>query len=59
MKEWMTPDVDELSVSATEYGQNFSTNFDEVRVDQNGKYWYSFASGVVNVNPDGEVEKID
>ena len=46
MKKWNAPVMEELSISCTEQGKNFSTTFDEVRVDQDGNYWYSFSSGV-------------
>ena len=45
MKTWTTPSVEELNISCTEQGQHISTNFDEIRVDQNGNYWVSFSSG--------------
>ena len=60
MKTWDTPTIDELNISCTEYGHSFSTNYDEVRVDQNGEYWVSFSSGATYEGPvDGEVEKKD
>ncbi len=57
MKKWNSPEVEELAISCTEQGQNFSTKFDEIRVDQNGNYWAGFGSGS-DSNPDvsGEVE---
>ena len=45
MKIWTTPSVEELNISCTEQGQHMSTEFDEIRVDQNGNYWAGFASG--------------
>lgn len=56
MKTWNTPAVSELSISCTEQGKDMSKDFDEIRVDQNGNYWVSFASGA-DSNPelDGEV----
>jgi len=45
MKKWNTPVIDELNIACTEQGKNMSTSFDETRVDQNGNYWVSFASG--------------
>lgn len=45
MKTWLTPDVEELNICATAQGQNISTYYDEIRVDQNGNYWVSFSSG--------------
>lgn len=45
MKTWITPEVNELTIGATEQGQNISEKFDEIRVDQNGNYWASFTSG--------------
>lgn len=51
MKTWTTPEVSELNISATAQGKHISTEFDEIRVDQNGNYWVSFASGE-DSNPD-------
>lgn len=45
MKKWNAPVMEELSISCTEQGKNFENAFDEIRVDQNGNYWVSFASG--------------
>ena len=45
MKKWTAPAIETLKVSCTEQGQNISTTFDEIRVDQNGNYWASFSSG--------------
>lgn len=45
MKKWKTPEVEELSISCTEQGKNLSSQYDEIRVDQNGNYWVSFSSG--------------
>lgn len=45
MKEWSKPSVKNLEISATEQGKNIAASFDEIRVDQNGNYWCSFASG--------------
>ena len=45
MKKWKTPEVEELSISCTEQGKNLSSQYDEIRVDQNGNYW--LASPVV------------
>lgn len=38
MKKWKTPEVEELSISCTEQGKNLSSQYDEIRVDQNGNY---------------------
>jgi len=46
MKNWVKPDVEELNIKCTEQGKNISSNYDEIRVDQNGNYWVSFSSGV-------------
>jgi len=51
MKTWMNPEVVELDIACTEQGKHISTEFDEIRVDQNGNYWVSFASGA-DSNPD-------
>ena len=45
MKKWNTPAVEELNVACTEQGKNMNSAYDEIRVDQNGKYWVSFSSG--------------
>lgn len=45
MKTWETPDIESLNIVYTEQGKHISTNFDEIRVDQNGNYWVSFSSG--------------
>lgn len=56
MKKWNTPVVDELNVACTEQGKKISSNFDEIRVDQNGNYWASFTSGESNITePEKEV----
>lgn len=57
MKKWTTPEVSELNISATAQGKQIQPSFDEIRVDQNGNYWASFASGA-DSNPEvsGEVE---
>lgn len=56
MKTWNTPAVSELSISCTEQGKNMNTSYDEIRVDQNGNYWVSFASGADSKPElDGEV----
>lgn len=56
MRKWNAPEVTELNISCTEQGKNISTNYDEVRVDQNGNYWYSFSSGVDSkVETDGNI----
>ena len=60
MKTWINPEVEALDLACTEYGSKYSSNYDEVRVDQNGQYWFSFSSGVtVSPEPTDKVEKID
>lgn len=57
MKKWNAPEIDELNVSCTENGKDISKQFDEIRVDQNGNYWASFASGIDSKpDTDGEVK---
>ena len=51
MKNWVKPDVEELNIKCTEQGKNISSNYDEIRVDQNGNYWVSFSSGVDDIIP--------
>lgn len=56
MKKFAAPELQELNISATAQGKNMNTEWDEVRVDQNGKYWVSFGSGKdSNPDIDGEV----
>lgn len=57
MKTWMKPEIETLGVEMTMQGKDMSTQYDEVRVDQNGNYWVSFSSGVDSKpDLDGEVE---
>lgn len=51
MTRWQKPELEELNIKETAQGKNLSSHFDEIRVDQNGKYWASFASGS-DSNPD-------
>lgn len=56
MKNWMNAELVELEISATAQGKNVSTQFDEIRVDQNGNYWAGFGSGTDSEpEVDGEV----
>ena len=57
MKTWNKPEMKELNINLTAQGKNIESDFDEIRVDQNGKYWVSFMSGT-DSKPDisGEVE---
>ena len=60
MKKWMTPSVEELDMTCTEYGTRYAKSFDEVRVDQNGQYWYSYSVGATSpVTPSASVIKVD
>lgn len=59
MKNWINPEVEALDMTCTEYGAKFSQAYDDVRVDQNGQYWFSFSSGEVVPTPTGNVEKLD
>lgn len=45
MNKWQKPELEELNIRQTAQGKNLSSHFDEIRVDQNGKYWASFVSG--------------
>lgn len=45
MNKWQRPELEELNINKTAQGRNLSSQFDEIRVDQNGKYWASFVSG--------------
>ncbi|SFB19413.1 hypothetical protein SAMN05216249_11267 [Acetitomaculum ruminis DSM 5522] len=53
---WTKPQLEELGFEETKQGRHITTNFDEIRTDQNGNFWASFVSGS-NSNPDvsGEV----
>lgn len=57
MKTWSKPELKELNINLTAQGKNMNREYDEVRVDQNGKYWVSFGSGP-DSNPvtDGAIE---
>ena len=56
MKKWATPEISELNLSCTEQGKDMSTEWDEIRVDQNNEYWVSFQSGAdSNPNPVGPI----
>lgn len=57
MKTWMNPEVAELDMECTEYGNKYSQSYDEVRVDQNGNYWFSYSAGEAVPSPTGEVIK--
>ena len=57
MKKWSTPTIESLDITCTEQGKNIKSDYDEIRIDQNGKYWVSFASGKDSKPElDGEVE---
>ncbi len=43
MKEWKEPTMEELELKCTENGATVLTSIDEVRVDENGRYWFSFS----------------
>ena len=57
MKKWTKPEVTALNMECTEYGNKYAQAYDEVRVDQNGRYWFSFSSGSDVKGNDGEVIK--
>lgn len=59
MKNWVNPEVEALDMTCTEYGARHSQSYDEVRIDQNNTYWFSYSSGVVVPTPKDEVIKID
>ncbi|SFB19436.1 hypothetical protein SAMN05216249_11268 [Acetitomaculum ruminis DSM 5522] len=59
-KAWVEPSVENLGIEKTAQGRHVSTQFDEIRVDQNGNYWVSFNSGAETpVNPVGPIEVPD
>lgn len=45
MKKWNSPAIKELPISMTQQSNAMSSNYDEVRTDQNGNLWVSFVSG--------------
>lgn len=55
MKKWERPELQELAISATAQGSKITTSWDEIRVDQNGKYWAGMASGNSSVTPVGPI----
>ncbi|MBQ1688506.1 MAG: hypothetical protein II073_04405 [Lachnospiraceae bacterium] len=59
MKKWNNPELLTLSLEETAYGNKYATNYDEVRVDQNGRYWYSYSAGADVPTPSAEVIKVD
>ena len=57
MEKWQKPQLEELDIMETKQGKNLAVSFDELRVDQNGNYWTSFASGFdSNPDTDGSVK---
>ena len=57
MKEWNSPELVALDMACTEYGTKYAQSYDDVRVDQNGQYWFSCSAGEVVPTPTGEVIK--
>lgn len=55
MKNWETPSIEALDVKCTENGTALLKNIDEIRVDQNGKYWISFSGEGEKQDTDGNV----
>lgn len=51
MSKWQKPEIASLDIKMTEQGKNIKSDYDEIRVDQNGQYWVSFGSGE-DSNPD-------
>ena len=45
MKTWITPEVNELTIGATENGTSVCKHFDEVKYDESGIAWASGHSG--------------
>ena len=57
MEKWQKPQLEELDIMETKQGKNLAVSFDELRVDQNGNYWASFASRFdSNPDTDGSVK---
>lgn len=46
MEKWQKPQLEELDIMETKQGKNLAVSFDELRVDQNGNYWASFAERI-------------
>ena len=59
MKKWSNPELVSLDMACTEYGARYAKDYDEVRVDQNGQYWFSYSSGKEVPKPSDEVIKVD
>lgn len=59
MKNWIAPAIETVDVACTEYGASYSTHYDDVRVDQNNKTWYSYSGEPVDNGSNGKVEVID
>ena len=59
MKKWNSPELVSLDMEKTAYGTRHSYSYDDVRVDQNGQYWFSYSAGEVVPTPTGKVEKLD
>lgn len=49
MKKWETPEVVELSISATAQSTYWNFDYDDVKTDANGMSWVSFVSGGTEV----------
>lgn len=54
-KQWNSPVAETVAFTATEQGKKLGSQFDEVRVDQNGNYWRGFASGNDVTPVDGKI----
>lgn len=57
MKNWESPMIETLDVKCTENGTALFTNIDEIRIDQDGKYWVSYSGEGKEQETDGEVIK--
>ena len=57
MKKWNSPELVSLDMEKTAHGTRHATSWEEVRVDQNGNYWFSYSAGsTVSPTPTAEVE---
>lgn len=45
MKDWKEPVMEELDLKNTENGSVVITSVDEIRTDEDGRYWFSFSDG--------------
>ena len=52
MKQWNTPEINELQINMTAQGGSDLTQLDNYWTDQDGNAWTSYASGATNIFDD-------